>query len=88
MEVRGQLHASAALPLVKEPPVAIGEEAGWAPEPVWELWRREKSLASVVNQTPAVQPAAKPTELSMQLLKFQNLFMSYIPYFEKSKGGL
>jgi hypothetical protein len=24
----------------------------------------------------------------MQLLKFQNLFMSYIPYFEKSKGGL
>jgi hypothetical protein len=24
-----------ALPLGKGPPVPIGEEAGWAPEPVW-----------------------------------------------------
>jgi hypothetical protein len=29
----------------KEPPVSIGEDAGWAPEPVCTLWNREKSLA-------------------------------------------
>jgi hypothetical protein len=27
----------------KEPPVPIGQETVWAPEPVWKLWRREKS---------------------------------------------
>jgi hypothetical protein len=34
MEVNVQLHAPAALPPVKEPPVPIVKEAGWAPEPV------------------------------------------------------
>jgi hypothetical protein len=43
MEVSGQLHVPAALPLGKEPTVPTGQEAGWAPEPVWTLWRREKS---------------------------------------------
>jgi hypothetical protein len=32
MEVSGQLHAPDALPPGKEPPVPIGQEAGWAPE--------------------------------------------------------
>jgi len=32
MEVSGQLHASAALPQGKEPPVPIGLENGWATE--------------------------------------------------------
>jgi len=32
MEVSGQLHVPAALL-----PVPTGEEAGWAPEPVWTL---------------------------------------------------
>jgi hypothetical protein len=32
MEVSGQLRLSAALP--------TGYEAGWAPDPVWTLWRR------------------------------------------------
>jgi hypothetical protein len=27
----------------KEPPVPIGEEVGWTPEPIWTLWRRENS---------------------------------------------
>jgi hypothetical protein len=43
LEVTGQLHAPAALPPGKEPPVTIGKEAGWAPEPVWTTWRRENS---------------------------------------------
>jgi hypothetical protein len=28
------------LPLGKFPPISIGEEAEWAPELVWMLWRR------------------------------------------------
>jgi hypothetical protein len=36
MGVSGQRHAPAALlPPGKGPPVPIGQEAGWAPEPVW-----------------------------------------------------
>jgi hypothetical protein len=31
LEVSGQLHAPAALSPGKEPPVPIGQEAGWAP---------------------------------------------------------
>jgi hypothetical protein len=30
-------------PQGKEPPVPIGLEAVWAPEPVWTTWRRDKS---------------------------------------------
>jgi hypothetical protein len=53
-----QLHASAALTPVKEHPVPIAEEAGWVPEPVWMLWRREKSYPAG-NRTPTVQPVAR-----------------------------
>jgi hypothetical protein len=53
MEVSGQLHASAALPLV---PIVL--EAEWTPEPVSMLWSREKSLASARNQTLVIQPVA------------------------------
>jgi hypothetical protein len=42
MEVSGQFHAPAALPPGKQPPVSIGQEAGWAPEPVWTCCRREE----------------------------------------------
>jgi hypothetical protein len=44
MEVSGHLHALADLLPWKELPVPI-EETGWAPQPVWTLWRREKSLS-------------------------------------------
>jgi hypothetical protein len=43
VKVSGQLHAPAALPPRKEPPVPIGEEVGWTSEPVWMIWRRENS---------------------------------------------
>jgi len=38
MEVSSQIHAMAALLPGKEPPVHIGEKAGWAPEPVGKRW--------------------------------------------------
>jgi hypothetical protein len=55
MGVSGQHHAQAALPLRKEPPVRIVQEAGLAPEPVWTQRLEEKSSASVRDRTPVVQ---------------------------------
>jgi hypothetical protein len=43
MEVGGQLHAPAALRPAKQTPVPIGQEAEWAPDPVYTRWRREKN---------------------------------------------
>jgi len=43
MFVNGQLHAPIALPPGKEPPVRIGYEAGWDPEPVWTRWQNKKN---------------------------------------------
>jgi hypothetical protein len=42
----------------ENPLVPTGQEAGWAPEPVWTLWSWEESLAPVGNRIPAVQPVA------------------------------
>jgi hypothetical protein len=42
MELSGQLHAQADFLPEKGPPVPVGEEAEWTPEPVWTLWNREK----------------------------------------------
>jgi hypothetical protein len=68
MEVSCQFHAPAALPPGKEPPVPIGYEAGWAPEPVWMLWRRE-NFWTAGNRTRAVQPVARRyTDLAIQIL--------------------
>jgi hypothetical protein len=49
IEVSGQLHASAILPSGKQTPVPNGEEAGWTPEPIWALWK--KNLAPDENWT-------------------------------------
>jgi hypothetical protein len=51
MEVSGHLHAPASLPPRKEPLVPIGKEAGWAPEPFWTRWWREKFPALAGNRT-------------------------------------
>jgi hypothetical protein len=71
MEVSGQLHAQATLFPVKEPPVPIGQEAGWAPEPVWTRWRREKfphPRRESNPVTPIVQPlASRYTDFSILL---------------------
>jgi hypothetical protein len=35
------LYAAVAFASEKEPPVPIGEKAGWTSETFWKLWRRE-----------------------------------------------
>jgi hypothetical protein len=72
MELSGQLHASAALP--------PGKEFGWAPKPVWTLWRREKFLPLPGLESPIMQPVAQRyiIELSRLLLI----------YWEKIKGKI
>jgi hypothetical protein len=46
--------SSRALPPGKGPPIPIGQEAGWAPEPVWTQRLEEKPSASVGDRTPVV----------------------------------
>jgi hypothetical protein len=48
----------AALLQGKQTLVPLRLEAGWTPEQVWKLWRREKSLASDRNRTLGVQLVA------------------------------
>jgi len=45
--VSGQLHASATLSPGKVPAIPIGEEVGWAKQPVWTRLWREKSLSVI-----------------------------------------
>jgi hypothetical protein len=60
MGVSGQGHAPAALyPRGKGPPVPIGQEAGWAPEPVWTQRLEEKSSVSVGDRTPVVHSVVR-----------------------------
>jgi len=35
--------------LPEEGALIIAQKAGWAPQPVWALWGREKSLKHVMN---------------------------------------
>jgi hypothetical protein len=59
MVVSVEFDLPTALPLGKEPPVPIGYEAGWAPEPVGTTLRREESLAPPGNPNPTVKPVAR-----------------------------
>jgi hypothetical protein len=58
MNVSGQLHSPATLPLGWETLGPTEEEDGWAPEPVWTQWQRQKNptIASAGKWTLAIQP--------------------------------
>jgi hypothetical protein len=59
MGVSGQRHVPAALlPPGKGPPVPIGQEAGWTPEPVWAQRLEKKSLAPAGNRTPIARSSS------------------------------
>jgi hypothetical protein len=45
----GQFHVPPALSPRKKSPALSGQEAGWVPELVWILWRKEKSVAPAKN---------------------------------------
>jgi hypothetical protein len=57
MEVRSASHFGRFTPWGKAPPVSIGWEAVWVPEPVWKLWRKVPAPAK--NRTPIIQPKAQ-----------------------------
>jgi hypothetical protein len=60
MGVSGQHDAPAALfPRGKVPPVPTGQEARWAPEPVWAQGLETNSSASVGDRTPIVQSVVR-----------------------------
>jgi len=60
IEVKGQLHALAALAPRKQPPVPTGYEARWASEPVWTQWKRKKeeSLPCPYRESNTGRPAS------------------------------
>jgi hypothetical protein len=47
-----------ALPPGKGPTVPIGQEAGWAPEPVWTQRLEEKSFAPAGDRTPIARSSS------------------------------
>jgi hypothetical protein len=49
---------TALLPPGKGPPVPIGQEAGWAPEPVWAQRIEEKSFAPAGDRTPIARSSS------------------------------
>jgi hypothetical protein len=58
MEVSGQLHAPDTLSPGKQLLTPTSQKAGWAPELVWTLWRKEIYLVPVRSQTLVVQCVA------------------------------
>jgi hypothetical protein len=60
MEVSGHFQAPAALIPEMIPPLPIVQEAGWPPQPVWTLWRRQ-------NHFPL--PGIKPRDFSRSLYR-------------------
>jgi hypothetical protein len=63
MAVSGHVHPPAALLPGKEALVPIGWEAGWAPEPVWTLWRRKISCPCRESNLGREPIARRNTEL-------------------------
>lgn len=64
LEVSDRLHASAALSPGKDRPVSIEEETGYAPEPVWTLWRSEHFYTSETQSPITKSPSPYPVIIS------------------------
>lgn len=63
-EVTGQFQAQAAVPFGK---VRTEQETAWPSEPVWTLWRSEKSLTLAWNRTPNPKRNTPPTQNSVYI---------------------
>jgi hypothetical protein len=76
MGVSGQRHASAALlPPGKVPPVPIGHEAGWAPEPVWTQRIEEKILCPRRGSNPDRQVVQPVVYIIYAVIKKYRIYM-------------
>jgi hypothetical protein len=51
MEVTLPLYASTSLPLERESPVPVVQDADWEPGQVYTWWRRKQIIATAGNQT-------------------------------------
>jgi hypothetical protein len=62
LEVSGQFQVSAVLLLEKEPPVSVGYEFRWTPEPVSTIWESENSspCRDSSSDPSIVQPIGSP----------------------------
>jgi hypothetical protein len=60
MGASGQDHAP---PPGKGPPIAIGQEAGWAQKPVWAQRLEEKYFAPAGDRTPIARSPARSQTL-------------------------
>ena len=72
MRVDGQHHAPAALPLGKDP-VPIGQDAGWAPGPVWTGTENFTPHRDSIPGPSIRKRVAVPTELPRPTLQFVKL---------------
>jgi hypothetical protein len=60
----------------KEPPVPIGQEAGWASEPVWTRWRiRKKLLSSLYRGSNPDHPAHSLATILTELPRLTECFI-------------
>ena len=73
----GQLQALAAAPPGKKVPVPTEYEAGWAEEPVWTFWKRQKIRLLLPGIEPLRKLVTTPTTLS-QLAQISILSLPYI----------
>jgi hypothetical protein len=48
------------LPPGKEPPVPVGQEAGWAPEPVWTQGLEEEEKSAPVGDRTSIARSSSP----------------------------
>jgi hypothetical protein len=61
--VKALVYKPSVLLTLKEHSVPIAEEAGWAPEPAWALWRREEVLILAGSRCPDPSLVTVPSEL-------------------------
>jgi hypothetical protein len=93
MEVSDHHHAPAALySRGKDPRLPIGQQAGWAPEPVWTQRLEEKYFASIGDRTPVVHSVTNHytdgATAAVGMCKefvFQDFSrVQFLPYFHRS----
>ena len=80
MAVSGRLHSPAALPPRRNRGINW-KKAGWTAKPVWVIWRRDTSMASVGIRTPwrrTRTPVTVSTELSRLHFFYELINVSWI----------